>query len=84
MTLSFSYLFFPTLIFVLFKLFSTEGGQVIILIGSSASAVDICRDLAGVAKEVHLVSRSVADETYERLPGFDNMWLHSMVKSTFL
>ncbi|KAH9777343.1 Flavin-containing monooxygenase FMO GS-OX-like 4 [Citrus sinensis] len=55
--------------------------QVIILVGSSASAVDICRDLAGVAKEVHLVSRSVADGTYEKQPGFDNMWLHSMIES---
>lgn len=53
------------------------------MVGSSASAVDICRDLAGVAKEVHLVSRSVADGTYEKQPGFDNMWLHSMVKSVF-
>lgn len=55
-------------------------GQVIVLIGSSASAVDICRDIAGVAKEVHVASRSVADETYEKQPGYDNMWLHSMVK----
>lgn len=54
------------------------------MVGSSASAVDICRDLAGVAKEVHLVSRSVADGTYEKQPGFDNMWLHSMVKSVFM
>lgn len=54
--------------------------QVVILIGSSASAVDISRDIAGVAKEVHVASRSVADETYMKQPGYDNMWHHSMVK----
>ncbi|KAJ4712812.1 Flavin-containing monooxygenase [Melia azedarach] len=55
--------------------------QVIILIGSATSAFDICRDLAGVAKEVHVARRSVADETYEKQPGYDNMWLHSMIES---
>ncbi|XP_031254862.1 flavin-containing monooxygenase FMO GS-OX-like 4 [Pistacia vera] len=54
--------------------------QVIVLIGSSASAVDICRDIAGVAREVHVASRSVADGTYEKQPGYDNMWLHSMIE----
>lgn len=51
------------------------------MIGSSASAVDISRDIAGVAKEVHVASRSVADETYEKLTGHANLWLHSMVKA---
>ncbi|XP_061988846.1 flavin-containing monooxygenase FMO GS-OX-like 4 [Rosa rugosa] len=55
--------------------------QVVILIGSSASAIDISRDIAGVAKEVHIASRSVATETMEKKPGYDNMWLHSMIKS---
>ncbi|XP_058224162.1 flavin-containing monooxygenase FMO GS-OX-like 4 [Rhododendron vialii] len=55
--------------------------QVVILIGSSASAVDICRDIAGVAKEVHIASRSVTDRTMGKLPGHDNMWLHSMIES---
>jgi cation diffusion facilitator CzcD-associated flavoprotein CzcO len=54
--------------------------QVAILIGSSASSDDISREIAGVAKEVHVASRSVADETYQEQPGYDNMWLHSMVK----
>ncbi|XP_039029375.1 flavin-containing monooxygenase FMO GS-OX-like 4 [Hibiscus syriacus] len=53
--------------------------QVVILIGSSSSAVDICRDLAAVAKEVHVASRSVADETYTKQPGYDNLWFHSMI-----
>ncbi|XP_017973445.1 PREDICTED: flavin-containing monooxygenase FMO GS-OX-like 4 isoform X1 [Theobroma cacao] len=55
--------------------------QVVIVIGSSSSAVDICRDIAGVAKEVHVASRSVADETYTKQPGYDNLWLHSMIDS---
>jgi hypothetical protein len=49
------------------------------LIGSSASAVDISRDIAGVAKEVHVAARSVADETSGKQPGYDNMWFHPMV-----
>ncbi|XP_021901815.1 flavin-containing monooxygenase FMO GS-OX-like 4 [Carica papaya] len=56
--------------------------QVVVLIGSSASAVDISRDIAGVAKEVHVASRSVADETYEKLTGHANLWLHSMIETT--
>ncbi|XP_021276884.1 flavin-containing monooxygenase FMO GS-OX-like 4 isoform X1 [Herrania umbratica] len=54
-------------------------GQVVILIGSSSSAVDICRDIAGVAKEVHVASRSVADETYTKQPAYDSLWIHSMI-----
>ncbi|KDP25636.1 hypothetical protein JCGZ_20792 [Jatropha curcas] len=55
--------------------------QVVVLIGSSASAADISREIAGVAKEVHVASRSVANETYEAQAGYDNMWLHSMIES---
>ncbi|KAM5572836.1 hypothetical protein ABKV19_012741, partial [Rosa sericea] len=68
--------------------------QVVILIGSSSSATDISRDIAGVAKEVHISSRSVASETNEKKPcfnttrlnaminsGYDNMWLHSKIES---
>ncbi|KAK6935202.1 Flavin monooxygenase-like [Dillenia turbinata] len=55
--------------------------QVVILIGSSASAVDISGDIAGVAKEVHVASRSVADQTLGKQPGYENIWLHSMVKA---
>ena len=36
--------------------------------------------MAGVAKEVHIASRSLPDETFEKMSGYDNMWLHSMVK----
>ncbi|KAA8521876.1 hypothetical protein F0562_012810 [Nyssa sinensis] len=56
--------------------------QVVVLIGSSASAVDISRDIAAVAKEVHIASRSVKkDGTLGRLPGYENMWLHSMIEN---
>ncbi|KAK9143192.1 hypothetical protein Syun_012592 [Stephania yunnanensis] len=55
---------------------------VVVLIGSSASAQDISRDISGVAKEVHIASRSSSDSTPIRLPGYDNMWLHSMIEST--
>ncbi|KAK9103174.1 hypothetical protein Sjap_020428 [Stephania japonica] len=51
-------------------------------LGSSASAQDISRDISGVAKEVHIASRSSSDSTPSRLPGYDNMWLHSMIEST--
>ncbi|KAK6947601.1 Flavin monooxygenase-like, partial [Dillenia turbinata] len=53
--------------------------QVVILIGSSASAADISRDIAGVAKEVHVASRSSA--ALGKLPGYENIWLHSMIGS---
>ncbi|XVE65042.1 hypothetical protein DITRI_Ditri07aG0150300 [Diplodiscus trichospermus] len=55
--------------------------QVVILIGSSTSGIDISRDIASVAKEVHVASRSFADETYINQPGYDNLWLHSMIDS---
>ncbi|XP_020539717.1 flavin-containing monooxygenase FMO GS-OX-like 4 isoform X2 [Jatropha curcas] len=55
--------------------------QVVVLIGNAASAMDISRDIAVVAKEVHVASRSVVDETHEEQPGYDNMWRHSMIQS---
>ncbi|KAK1565308.1 hypothetical protein Q3G72_023762 [Acer saccharum] len=57
--------------------------QVVILIGDSASAVDTCKDIAGVAREVYVASRSVADETYEKYPGYDNMWHHPIIESAY-
>uniref|UniRef100_J3N4R7 Flavin-containing monooxygenase n=2 Tax=Oryza brachyantha TaxID=4533 RepID=J3N4R7_ORYBR len=53
--------------------------QVVIIIGASASAVDISRDIAGVAKEVHVADRSAPAFTCKKQPGYDNMWLHSMI-----
>ncbi|KQJ97746.1 hypothetical protein BRADI_3g32990v3 [Brachypodium distachyon] len=52
--------------------------QVVIVIGASASAVDISRDIASVAKEVHIADRSAPASTCELQPGYNNMWLHSM------
>ncbi|XP_010259011.1 PREDICTED: flavin-containing monooxygenase FMO GS-OX-like 3 [Nelumbo nucifera] len=54
--------------------------QVVVLIGSSASAVDISMDIAVVAKEVHISSRSATPGEIGKLAGYDNMWLHSMVE----
>ncbi|KAK7406236.1 hypothetical protein VNO78_07857 [Psophocarpus tetragonolobus] len=55
--------------------------QVVVLIGSSASAVDISRDIATVAKEVHIAARSVEDDKLGKVPGHENLWLHSMIDS---
>lgn len=54
------------------------------MIGSSVSGVDISRDIANVTKEVHVSSRSTTPETYEKLPGYDNLWLHSTVRIKFI
>lgn len=55
--------------------------QVVVIVGSSASAVDISRDIATVAKGVHIASRSSANQAYGKQPGYDNLWLHPMVKA---
>ncbi|KAB2632524.1 flavin-containing monooxygenase FMO GS-OX-like 5 [Pyrus ussuriensis x Pyrus communis] len=57
------------------------GQVVVILLGSAPSAIDISRDIDGIATEVHIASRSLPDETNEKQPAYDNMWLHSMIKS---
>jgi hypothetical protein len=36
--------------------------------------------VATVAKEVHIAARSIEEDKLGKLPGHDNMWLHSMVK----
>ncbi|URD84951.1 Flavin-containing monooxygenase [Musa troglodytarum] len=56
--------------------------QVVLIIGSAASAVDISRDIVRYAKEVHISNRSLPDEPPRKQPGHDNMWLHSMIAST--
>ncbi|KAM3734896.1 hypothetical protein ACB098_10G048400 [Castanea mollissima] len=53
--------------------------QVVVLIGNSSSAFDISRELAGVAKEVHIAARTVKYETFGKQPAYDNLWLHLMV-----
>ncbi|EYU30309.1 hypothetical protein ABFS82_01G089500 [Erythranthe guttata] len=55
--------------------------QVVVLIGSSASADDISRDIAKVAKQVHIASRSFPIGDIGKLSGHDNIWLQSMINS---
>ncbi|XP_076957047.1 flavin-containing monooxygenase FMO GS-OX-like 4 [Bidens hawaiensis] len=55
--------------------------KIVILIGSSASAVDISREIASVAKEVHIASWSNSSEESTTLPGYDNVWLRPMIES---
>ncbi|OWM88390.1 hypothetical protein CDL15_Pgr003802 [Punica granatum] len=54
--------------------------QVVVLIGSSASAVDISRDIAPVAKGVHVAVRSSEGENLGKQPSFSNVWLHPVIK----
>ncbi|CAH2048044.1 unnamed protein product [Thlaspi arvense] len=54
--------------------------QVVVVIGSSSSAVDISRDVAGFAKEVHVASWSDAADTFIKQSGHSNMWMHSMIE----
>ncbi|KAL8166538.1 hypothetical protein V2J09_008037 [Rumex salicifolius] len=53
--------------------------QVVVIIGSASSGSDISIELAEVAKEVHVVSRSASNEALGKLPGYDNLWIHSMI-----
>ncbi|CAN6288828.1 unnamed protein product [Urochloa humidicola] len=53
--------------------------QVVIVIGASASAFDISRDIASTAKEVHIADRSAPVRICAKQPGYDNLWLHSMI-----
>ncbi|XP_026394348.1 flavin-containing monooxygenase FMO GS-OX-like 3 isoform X2 [Papaver somniferum] len=55
-------------------------GQVVLVIGNSVSAEDISKEISAVAKEVHVASRSTTDVLPTKKFGYDNMWLHSMVK----
>ncbi|KAI9173424.1 hypothetical protein LWI28_001157 [Acer negundo] len=54
--------------------------KVVILVGNSFNAADISRDMTGVVKEVHVASKFNEDGTYEKQPGYDNIWLHSMTE----
>ncbi|KAL0324441.1 UNVERIFIED_CONTAM: Flavin-containing monooxygenase FMO GS-OX-like 5 [Sesamum calycinum] len=55
--------------------------QIVVVIGSAASADDISRDISKVAKEVHITSRSIETGRLGKLSGHDNIWLHSMINS---
>ncbi|TKY49679.1 Flavin-containing monooxygenase FMO GS-OX 3 [Spatholobus suberectus] len=54
-------------------------GQVVVVIGFASSAFDISRDIAKVAKEVHIATRS-PDVKVMKLANHDNIWQHKMVK----
>ncbi|KAM0049561.1 putative flavin monooxygenase, FAD/NAD(P)-binding domain superfamily [Helianthus debilis subsp. tardiflorus] len=56
--------------------------QIVVVIGSGASAFDISREIASTAKEVHLSSRS-SDVKVTRLDGYENIWQHMMIKRVF-
>ncbi|KAF8650499.1 hypothetical protein HU200_063867 [Digitaria exilis] len=54
--------------------------EVVVIIGAKNSGGDISREIAGVAKEVPMVNRASPASTCERLPGYHNLWLRSMVE----
>ncbi|CAA7034233.1 unnamed protein product [Microthlaspi erraticum] len=58
--------------------------QVVVVIGSSASAVDISRDISGFAKDVHVASWSNPADTFIKQNGYTNIWMHSMYHFPFL
>jgi hypothetical protein len=41
------------------------------------------RDVVSVAKELHIADRSAPASTFEKQPGYNNLWLHSMVNGLF-
>ena len=49
------------------------------MIGNASSALDISRDIAGFAKEVHIACKNEATGSYGKHPVYDNMWLHPVV-----
>ncbi|EXC26263.1 Flavin-containing monooxygenase FMO GS-OX-like 3 [Morus notabilis] len=55
--------------------------RVVVLIGFGTNATDISRDIAGVAKEVHVAYKSISHEKIGKQLGYVNIWLHSMIKS---
>ncbi|CAN4097761.1 unnamed protein product [Withania somnifera] len=55
--------------------------QVVVLIGGAASATDISREIAEVAKEVHISSRSATSGVPMKLPVYDNIYLHNTIET---
>uniref|UniRef100_A0A453J9E5 Flavin-containing monooxygenase n=1 Tax=Aegilops tauschii subsp. strangulata TaxID=200361 RepID=A0A453J9E5_AEGTS len=55
-------------------------GQVVVIVGYNPSGIDISRDIAGVAKEVHVAIRG-APRNVNRVPAtaHANLWLHPMI-----
>lgn len=53
--------------------------QVVVVIGDGPSGLDICRDIATVAKQVHLSTRSSEIEI-SKLDNYANLWNHSKIE----
>ncbi|XP_049366513.1 flavin-containing monooxygenase FMO GS-OX5-like [Solanum verrucosum] len=52
--------------------------QIVVVIGDGPSGLDICRDIATVAKQVHLSTRSSEIEV-SKLDNYENLWNHSKI-----
>ncbi|KAK9283998.1 hypothetical protein L1049_012257 [Liquidambar formosana] len=57
-------------------------GQIVVLIGYGPSAFDISRDIARVAKEVHIAARA-PDVRVSKLDNHDNLWQHKMIERVY-
>ncbi|CAH1424829.1 unnamed protein product, partial [Lactuca virosa] len=55
-----------------------EREKIVVVIGSGPSATDISKEIAMVAKEVHMSSRSPL-VNMSKLEKFDNLWQHSKI-----
>ncbi|XP_071701098.1 flavin-containing monooxygenase FMO GS-OX5-like [Rutidosis leptorrhynchoides] len=56
--------------------------QVVVIIGNGSSAHDISRELATVAKEIHMSSRS-PNAKVSKHDKYNNTWLHSKIEGVF-
>ncbi|XP_071701351.1 flavin-containing monooxygenase FMO GS-OX5-like [Rutidosis leptorrhynchoides] len=56
--------------------------QVVVVIGSGYSAIDISREIATAAKEVHLSSRS-SNVKFSKLDGYENIWQHQRINRVY-
>ncbi|XP_023734510.1 flavin-containing monooxygenase FMO GS-OX5 [Lactuca sativa] len=56
--------------------------QVVVVIGNGPSALDISREIATLAKEVHLSSRSL-NVKVSKLDVFENIWQHSKINRVY-
>ncbi|KAL6326172.1 hypothetical protein AAG906_001047 [Vitis piasezkii] len=57
-------------------------GQVVVLIGLGPSAFDISREVATVAKEVHITTRA-PNVTVGKSDNHENIWLHKMIEFVY-
>ncbi|KAK9283382.1 hypothetical protein L1049_011624 [Liquidambar formosana] len=57
-------------------------GQIVVIIGYGPSAFDISREIARVAKEVHIATRA-PDVKVSKLDNHDNLWQHKMIERVY-